>query len=74
MPTTSVTSTIISSLGGGSGIDMAALAQSLATAQFAARIDRNAAQSDTVDKQLSAAATLKSQFAQLVSAVGERVR
>ena len=74
MPTTSVTSTIISSLGGGSGIDMAALAQSLATAQFAARIDRNAARSDTVDKQLSAAATLKSQFAQLVNAVGERVR
>ena len=74
MPTTSVTSTIISSLGGGSGIDMAALAESLATAQFAARIDRNASQSDTVDKQLSAAATLKSQFAQLISAVGERVR
>lgn len=74
MPTTSVTSTIISSLGGGSGIDMAALAESLATAQFAARIDRNTTRSDTVERQLSAAATLKSQVAQLVSAVGERVR
>ena len=53
---------------------MSALAESLATAQFAARIDRNAARSDTVERQLSAAATLKGQFAQLVSAVGERVR
>lgn len=74
MPTTSVTSTIISSLGGGSGIDMAALAESLATAQFAARIDRNTTRADTVERQLSAASTLKSQLAQLVSAVGERVR
>ena len=74
MPTTSVTSSIISSLGAGSGIDMTALAQSLATAQFAARIDRNTSRSDTVERQLSAAATLKGQFAQLVSAVGERVR
>ena len=74
MPTTSVTSTIISSLGAGSGIDMSALAENLATAQFAAKIDRNTSRSDTVERQLSAAATLKSQFAQLVSAVGERVR
>ena len=74
MPTTSATSSIIASLGGGSGIDMAALAESLAAAQFAARIDRNAARAYTVDKQLSAASTLKSQFAQLVSAVGDRVR
>ena len=74
MPTTSVTSTIISSLGAGSGIDMSALAESLATAQFAARIDRNTSRADTVERQLSAAATLKGQFAQLVSAVGERVR
>ena len=53
---------------------MSALAESLATAQFAARIDRNTSRSDTVERQLSAAATLKGQFAQLVSAVGERVR
>lgn len=74
MVTSSVTSTIVSSLGGGSGIDMAALAQGLATAQFATRIDRNSAQADTVDKQISAASTLKAQLLQLSSAVGERVR
>ncbi len=74
MVTSSVTSTIVSSLGGGSGIDMAALAQGLATAQFATRIDRNSAQADTVDKQISAASTLKAQLLQLSSAVGDRVR
>ena len=74
MPTTSVTSSIVATLGGGSGIDMTALAESLATAQFATRIDRNSARADTVERQLSAAATLKSQFLQLASAVGDRVR
>ena len=74
MVTSSVTSSIVSSLGGGSGIDMAALAANLATAQFAARIDRNASQADTIDRQISAASTLKSQLLQLSSAVGERVR
>ena len=74
MPSTSATSSIIASLGGGSGIDMGALAESLATAQFAAKIDRNSARADTVERQLSAAATLKSQFLQLASAVGDRVR
>ena len=53
---------------------MAALATNLAAAQFAARIDRNTAQSDSVDRQLSAAGTLKSQFAQIVSGVADRVR
>ena len=74
MVTSSVTSSIVSSLGGGSGIDMAALAEGLATAQFATRIDRNVAQADKVDKQISAASTLKSQLLQLATAVGERVR
>ena len=74
MVTNSVTSSIVSSLGGGSGIDMAALAANLATAQFATRIDRNSSQADTVDKQISAASTLKSQLLQLSKAVGERVR
>ncbi|MFM5917893.1 MAG: flagellar filament capping protein FliD [Novosphingobium sp.] len=74
MATSSVTSSIVSTLGGGSGIDMSALAENLAAAQFAARIDRNSTQADTVERQLSAASTLKNQFAQLVSAVGDRVR
>ncbi|MFO1255757.1 MAG: flagellar filament capping protein FliD [Sphingomonadaceae bacterium] len=74
MPTTSVTSSIVQTLGGGSGIDMAALAESLATAQFAARIDRNATQAETVDRQISAVSTLRGQITQLASAVGDRVR
>ena len=74
MQATSVTSSIVATLGGGSGIDMAALAENLATAQFVARIDRNSTRADTVERQLSAAATLKSQFLQLASAVGDRVR
>ena len=53
---------------------MAALAANLATAQFAARIDRNSSQADTNDRQISAASTLKSQLLQLSNAVGERVR
>lgn len=74
MTTTSATSSIISKLGAGSGIDMAGLATSLAEAQFAARIDRNTVRSETVDRQISAASALKSQLLQLVSGIGDRVR
>ena len=74
MATSSVTSSIVQTLGGGSGIDMAGLAEGLATAQFAARIDRNTAKSEEVDRQISAASTIKNQITQLASAVGERVR
>lgn len=74
MTTTSTTSTIVSALGGGSGIDMAALAKGLAEAQFSGRIDRLTNQSDTLDRQISAASTLKSQILQLASSIGDRVR
>ncbi len=74
MATNSVTSTIVSTLGGGSGIDMAGLAKGLAEAQFSGRIDRLTTQSDTLDRQISAASTLKSQILQLASSVGDRVR
>lgn len=74
MTTTSATSSIVSALGGGSGIDMAALAKSLADAQFAARIDRNASQADTVDRQISAASTLRNGVTQLVGSIAERIR
>lgn len=53
---------------------MAALAEGLATAQFAARIDRNTAKSDEVDRQITAASTIKNQIMQLAAGVGERVR
>lgn len=74
MTTTSATSSIISKLGAGSGIDMAGLATSLAEAQFATRIDRNSVRSETVERQISAASTLKSQLLQLVSGIADRVR
>ena len=74
MPSNSITSSIISTLGAGSGIDMTALAESLAVAQFAARIDRNTARAELVERQISEAASLKSMILQLASGVGERVR
>ncbi|WP_309622756.1 flagellar filament capping protein FliD [Novosphingobium sp.] len=74
MPTTSVTSSIVQTLGGGSGIDMAALAESLATAQFAAKIDRNTFKAESVDRQITAASTIKNMIQQLALGVGERVR
>lgn len=74
MPATSLTSSIVQTLGAGSGIDMTALAEGLAQAQFAARIDRNTQRSELVERQISLAANLKSMIQQLASGVGDRVR
>lgn len=74
MESTSATSSIITAFGGGSGIDMAALATTLAGAQFAPRTDRLTARSELLDRQISAAAQLKSQLQQLSSALGDRMR
>lgn len=74
MTTTSATSSIVSALGGGSGIDMLGLANSLAEASFAARKDRLTSRSDTLERQISAASNLKSMILQLASSVGDRVR
>jgi flagellar hook-associated protein 2 len=65
---------IVTALGGGSGIDMAALAQNLATAQFQLRSARLTTRAETLDRQISAASALKSQMLQFASALGERVR
>ena len=72
--TSSATQSLVSALGGGSGIDMAALATGLANAQFAARSDRLTAKSDTLDRQISAASTLKSMLLGLATSLGTRVR
>jgi flagellar hook-associated protein 2 len=72
--TSSSTQSLVSALGGGSGIDMAALAQGLANAQFAARSDRLTAKSDTLDRQISAASALKSMLLGLSTSLGSRVR
>lgn len=74
MVSTSATSSIITALGAGSGIDMAALAQGLANAQFATKIDRNTARSETVERQISAASALRSSLLQLSGSIGERIR
>lgn len=74
MTTTSATQSIVAALGGGSGVDFAALATNLAEAQFAARKDRVASRSELVERQVSAASQLRSQITQLATSVGDRVR
>ncbi len=53
---------------------MAGLAQSLASSSFAAKIDRNTARSETLERQISAASALKSSLLQLSNSIGDRVR
>lgn len=72
--TSSATSSLVTALGGGSGVDMGALAANLAVAQFAGKTDRLTVKSDTLDKQISTASTLKSGLLSLASSLGDRVR
>lgn len=74
METTSATSSIITALGGGSGIDMAALARNLSEAQFASRTARLTTRSETLDRQISAASDLRSMLLSLATSLGDRVR
>lgn len=72
--TQNATAQVLTSLGAGSGIDMVSLATNLAAASFAAKTDRLSAKSDTLDKQISAASTIKSALANLATSLGDRVR
>lgn len=72
--TTSASSQLATALGGGTGIDMAALADNLAAAQFAAKTDRLSALSDKLDKEISSAGSIKSMLVNLSASLGERVR
>ncbi len=72
--TGTATQSLVTALGGGSGVDMTMLAANLANAQFAARADRLAAKSETLDKRISAASTLKSMLLSLATSLGTRVR
>lgn len=74
METVNPASSIVAALGGGSGVDMTALASQLATAQFAGRIGRIEDQAETLETRISLAGTLRSQILQLATALGERVR
>lgn len=72
--TTTSTQSLITALGAGSGVDMVALANNLAAAQFADRTDRLAAKSELLDKQISSASNLKSMILSLATSLGDRVR
>lgn len=72
--TTSATSSLISALGGGSGIDFGALATNLSAAQFAARKDQLAARSETLTAKVSAASNIKSMLLNLDTSFGTLVR
>jgi flagellar hook-associated protein 2 len=72
--TSSATASLLTSLGGGSGIDFSTLATNLAAAQFASKTDRLTTKSDTLDKQISTASTLKSSLLTLSTSLGDRVR
>ena len=65
---------IVSTLGSGSGLDIAQLTSSLVDAQFADRLTRLTRRDSTLDAQIGAAATLQNQFASLAFALGARVR
>jgi flagellar hook-associated protein 2 len=71
---TSATSSLIQSLGAGSGIDFGALATNLSAAQFAARSDRLNAKSETLEAQISAASNIKSMLLGLNTSLGTLVR
>lgn len=70
----SSTSSLVSRLGGGSGVDMVKLASDLAEARYAAQIARLATRNEALEARVSAASQLRGQFSQLASALGERIR
>ena len=70
----SVGSALATALGGGTGIDMTALAGNLATAQFAGRLARIDNQNTRLTSQISQATQLKSDLLALASSVGSAVR
>jgi flagellar hook-associated protein 2 len=65
---------IISTLGAGSGVDMAALTTQLVEAQFATKIARLEKKDELLDAQISAASSIKNKIQLLATALGERVR
>lgn len=67
-------SSIATTLGIGSGIDMAGLATQLAEAQFAGRNQRLTTKSETLERQISVAGSIRSSLSLFASAVGDRVR
>ena len=71
---TSATAQIVSTLGAGSGINTPQLAEQLAAAQFATRIDQLSTKNEKLTAQISSASNLKSLMSTLSSSVGTLVR
>ncbi|MFY7838279.1 MAG: flagellar filament capping protein FliD [Novosphingobium sp.] len=71
---TSATAQIVSTLGAGSGINTAQLAEQLAAAQFATRIDQLATKNEKLTAQISSASNLKSLMGTLSSSIGSLIR
>jgi flagellar hook-associated protein 2 len=70
----SATAQIVSALGGGSGINTAQLAEQLAAAQFAPRLERLTAKNEKLTAQISSASNLKSLMTTLSSSIGSLIR
>lgn len=71
---TSATQSLVTALGAGSGIDMAALASNLAAAQFASKIDQLSTKSETLTAQISSASNIKSMLLNFSTSLGDAVR
>ncbi len=71
---TSTTSSIVSALGGGSGVDMVKLASDLAEARFLGQVAQLDSRSEVLEAKISGASSLKNLLSQLSSALGDRIR
>ena len=67
-------SSIATSLGIGSGVDMTGLAEQLAEAQFAGRNQRLADKSETPERRISLAGSIRSSLSTFATALGDRLR
>lgn len=67
-------STIISALGGGSGVDFIQLASDLSDATYAFQRSNIASRNEALTARISAAAQLRSTLSSLASALGDRMR
>lgn len=71
---TTASSSIISALGAGSGVDFIKLASDIAAASFAGQRDQITARKTALEAQISAAGQLRGAITGLASALGDRVR
>lgn len=67
-------SSIISALGGGSGVDFVGLADDLSEATFAFQRSNLQSRNDSLEARISSASLLRNSLTQLASALGDRIR